>query len=541
MRINSTPARWMFAVLTSCVLLTTACKKKPSTDGGSDSDGPAAAPEAVPTDMFLFANVRAQDLMKTSMFDKLTKTKLPIEGKELSWPEAEKMAEDMIGIRPSSLESASVFMPEFPDMGKDMPKMIAIVSCNSDINKDVLTGKMEAKKSARPGFYEVAKGPLVHFPDAKTLVILHPELASKYLDGFAKNRSGWPFTDALRKAASEHTLFVAANLSKLPAEIRREAPDEMRTLVSANSVTVAFDIKGTDLKLGVRGGFGNEGDAKKAKESIDQFLGMAKSQLKSLMDSPMARQEGGVMLQVLQHAMKTLDDAKIETSGSDLKVAVTFDADLPIGKALEEATGKVRDAATRTNSMNNLKQIGLAMHSCNDIIGYLPGGIRDKNGKLLLSWRVEILPFIEYDHLYKQFKLDEPWDSEHNKKLIPMMPKTYANNPNLLTKDGLTHYRMMFGKDVVFGNNDKMTIQGITDGSSNTILVFEATDPTVWTKPDEFQYDTKKPLPKFGSLTPAGFLALFGDGSVRLIPSGTKEQTIRYMFEKADGMSIDIP
>ena len=37
-----------------------------------------------------------------------------------------------------------------------------------------------------------------------------------------------------------------------------------------------------------------------------------------------------------------------------------------------------------------------------------------------------ILPYIEQDALYKEFHQDEPWDSEHNKKLIDKMPVTYA-------------------------------------------------------------------------------------------------------------------
>ena len=31
------------------------------------------------------------------------------------------------------------------------------------------------------------------------------------------------------------------------------------------------------------------------------------------------------------------------------------------------------------------------------------------------------------DALFKQFKLDEPWDSEHNKKLLSMMPPQYVS------------------------------------------------------------------------------------------------------------------
>ena len=61
---------------------------------------------------------------------------------------------------------------------------------------------------------------------------------------------------------------------------------------------------------------------------------------------------------------------------------------------------------------NNLKQIGLAMHNFHDSYGGFPAAYStDKNGKPLLSWRVHILPFVEGQALYRQFKLDEPWDS----------------------------------------------------------------------------------------------------------------------------------
>ena len=82
--------------------------------------------------------------------------------------------------------------------------------------------------------------------------------------------------------------------------------------------------------------------------------------------------------------------------------------------------------AERARSMNNLRQLMLALHNYHDAHGHFPTDIRDKDGKPLLSWRVHILPYIEQENLYRQFKLDEPWDSEHNKKLVKSMPKVFA-------------------------------------------------------------------------------------------------------------------
>ena len=81
-------------------------------------------------------------------------------------------------------------------------------------------------------------------------------------------------------------------------------------------------------------------------------------------------------------------------------------------------------------SLDNLKQIGLAILNYEDKQKELPNhAIRDKDGKPLLSWRVAVLPDVdEYGlGLYKQFHLDEPWDSEHNRKLIEKMPEAFKS------------------------------------------------------------------------------------------------------------------
>ncbi len=55
-----------------------------------------------------------------------------------------------------------------------------------------------------------------------------------------------------------------------------------------------------------------------------------------------------------------------------------------------------------------------------------PAAVLGQDGMPLLSWRVLMLPYIEQQELYQRFKLDEPWDSEHNRKLIERMPRIYA-------------------------------------------------------------------------------------------------------------------
>src|SRR5262249_4330457 len=87
-----------------------------------------------------------------------------------------------------------------------------------------------------------------------------------------------------------------------------------------------------------------------------------------------------------------------------------------------------REYVDDTIASNNLKHIGIAMHSHHDAYDGLPAAVayRPRTGKPGLSWRVALLPYLEGEGLYQAFKLDEPWDSPHNKKLIARMPRVYA-------------------------------------------------------------------------------------------------------------------
>ncbi len=164
-------------------------------------------------------------------------------------------------------------------------------------------------------------------------------------------------------------------------------------------------------------------------------------------------------------------------------------AAVPAGEP--EAKDRIADAKQRAHSQNNLKQIVLAIHNYESANGNLPGNVTDADGKLLLSWRVLILPYIEQENLYKQFKLDEPWDSENNKKLLADMPELFkvGIEPKDATK---TYYQGFAGPGTIFEPGQKLTFAQIPDGTSNTIAVVEAGPSVEWTKPADLPYDPKK-------------------------------------------------
>jgi prepilin-type processing-associated H-X9-DG protein len=211
---------------------------------------------------------------------------------------------------------------------------------------------------------------------------------------------------------------------------------------------------------------------------------------------------------------------------------------------------KVQAAAERVKSQNSLRQIGMAMTNYHDNHQKLPlPAIYSPQGKPLLSWRVALLPYLGEEQLYRQFKLDEHWDSPHNKALLSQIPQVYASPKRDAPGDrSSTYYQVFVGKreagaaprPVFTEGGPPLTLTAImnADGTGNTLLVVEAADPVPWTKPEDLPYAPNEPLPKLGGLSKDGFNGLFADGSVRFLRTNLAETTLRDLITYNDGEVI---
>ena len=359
---------------------------------------------------------------------------------------------------------------------------------------------------------------------------------------------------------------AAINFEPIPKEVFASAPPPFNSIVNGMQYMEAGIAVEKTLRLSTTITYEKEDQAKAALETVKGFAKMGLAEMveprkevekrvfpkdqvgaNPLTDLPefLAALAG---LAILNEAENLLKNPPITLAGTSLKAdytapQISSNALIPttaiaIGMLLP-AVSKVREAAQRTSSINNLKQIALAMHNYNSTYGAFPAAaICDKKtGKPLLSWRVAILQYIEEEALYEKFKMDEPWDSEHNLKLAKNMPKIYfhpkANKPG----DDKTHYRLFYGKGAAFELNKPSGLAQITDGSSNTLMVVEAEESVVWTNPNDLAFDPAKALPKMLSID-GKFSAAYCDGSVRTFKMPIDQEILKLLIQKNDGKFI---
>jgi len=259
------------------------------------------------------------------------------------------------------------------------------------------------------------------------------------------------------------------------------------------------------------------------------------------------------------------------------------------------AVQKVREAAARLKCQNNLKQIGLALHSYHDSNGGLPPAYRASGILPGWGWSSMILPYVEQDGLYRNLQVNQvvfgggattvtsanvPGGWSQIKLSIFRCPSDLGPdlNPdrqghamsNYRAVAGPTTYPFFYADQDMGGvmyQNSNVRFTDVTDGTSNTLAVGECSydlrigklaciwvgmtgllngsirisDVMWWV--DESTAQVNGPAPQaFSSRHGAGngALFMFCDGSVRFFRNDTDPNKIRWIAGRNDGQVVDL-
>jgi hypothetical protein len=205
--------------------------------------------------------------------------------------------------------------------------------------------------------------------------------------------------------------------------------------------------------------------------------------------------------------------------------------------------GITRTAAPATQSINNMKNIGLAAHGFHDANKGLPaGGTFDTQGRGLHGWQTLILPYIDQAALHAKIDLQQRWNSPRNRELMKQRLSFYQH-PIVDQRESngyaLSHYA---GNSHVLGIQP-LKLADITDGSSNTVLLGEV---AALYKPWGMPMNCRNPMTGLnvaeGFANPQGraVMLTFTDATVRAVRPTISPEILRAISTPRGGEEIDL-
>ncbi|TWU46041.1 Serine/threonine-protein kinase PknB [Novipirellula aureliae] len=178
-------------------------------------------------------------------------------------------------------------------------------------------------------------------------------------------------------------------------------------------------------------------------------------------------------------------------------------------------------ARSIVNTVNSMKRIGIAFHNFHDAYRKFPGSQNVREGRrggsngdkdpYPFSWRVALLPFIEQQELFEQYRFDEPWDGEHNLTLLDQMPDVYRTPfASSDQRKGETNFLGIATDDGGLGITGH-SVDEFTGGTSNAALILTSKKSVPWTKPEDLTDTDVEPNEEIP------LLILRADGSVEMM------------------------
>lgn len=205
-----------------------------------------------------------------------------------------------------------------------------------------------------------------------------------------------------------------------------------------------------------------------------------------------------------------------------------------VGWWLADSISRAREAARGTQCRGHLKGLAVALHSYADTYGcFPPPYVADENGRPLHSWRVLLLPFIDQQNLYEQYRFDEPWDGPNNRRLHARTIALY-NCPSRFPpgeESPLTSYLAVVGPGTMWPETGVVRLEDIPGSPESTLMVVEVENSDVhWMEPRDLHVRQMAPSinPKSGQGISSphydgeGANAAMADGAVQVLKKGAR-------------------
>jgi len=528
------------------------CPAKVQADPGSPFLGPNSVFAAV---------VHPQQMWRSELGKALPKELLEIEARE------------QLGLLPDDIISVMMLLG-MPEEEEGAPQFGFVVRTSRAVKVEDLFPELQARGMLKllenpvtgetylqP--VELFFGMVVYLVDDTTVLVAPPE---SFADLFRQGQDGatGELAELVKRGSDtgEIQAYLAVDPMRDIAEATAEAfpleflmpgigsvgeiPSQLRH--AELFIDMTTDQSGVTLKLTGRDHETAEGLEKNLRALIEYGASLSTRMLETEeSDEPRQAALAKYQARMIQATMKTLEPTR---NGEEVTVSTVGKPNnylqWMIGSGMTALVPIMQQANPPREEMakRNLQQLALAMHNYHDVYNQFPP--REERGQQnsKLSWRVHLLPFIEQAHLYNQFKLDEPWDSEHNLKVAETMPETYISRGSPeLAAEGKTRFVRPAGKGLPGSIEGRFRFADIVDGTSNTIMLVEAPaeKAVFWTKPDDLEIDMDNPIGTLANPEGEGFHAAFYDGSVKTLSNTIENRVLELYLMHNDGKPVRFP
>ncbi|MCC7418992.1 MAG: DUF1559 domain-containing protein [Planctomycetaceae bacterium] len=204
-----------------------------------------------------------------------------------------------------------------------------------------------------------------------------------------------------------------------------------------------------------------------------------------------------------------------------------------------------KSVAWRTQSRQNLRQIGLAFHNYHDAYSSFPEGPSSEPDAGTHSWQTKLLPHLDYSPLYSSVNLEKSRSDEANRPTFEAVVPEYRHPHDTEQFRPLRGYALSSyaASSRVVRPDAGMTYRKFIDGTSNTILAGEvAAGFKPWGDPGNVRdpaAGVSGSVDGFGGRNQRGPQMLFVDGSVKTIHPKVAPKVLRSLATPDGGEKVD--
>lgn len=546
--VRSVPIHRLTAAVPIIVFCTWSAVLLADEDKGPSAAAPVPAElDFVPRDALGFVTVRVADLWTSEVAKALRQRVMKEKAEKI-----EKLED--YGLTLAGVERVTAIM------GKTPNEILLVVTTTKPYSLTkvlrLLGSQAEVKRDAEKKYYE-SDNQAIHAVSDCTFILGSPNDVKDVLDRVDKKPQGIR-PNPWQVGQAKHHVVIGINPTKATKALGLPVPPVFEPLLQSARASLNVDF-GAPLSATLHLAFTNADQAKEGEKAIKAGSDWLQGILSNFLDKdldPEGEAETPHLIKLARAHSAALKKMAIQTNGNSVEVALAVNLDVATtGGALAElsranegyTTGKtfaVNGQKPKDPTQSNLQKLAQAMLRYHKDHGHLPANaIYSKNGEPLLSWRVELLPYLDREEMYKRFKLNEPWDSPDNIKLIDNMPEIFNDwGTSEVNKHKATRFRVFSGRGTAFEGTQGLRLADFTDGSATTFLIVLAHVPVPWTKPDLLPYLPNRPLCKLGGGSrDNGFYAACADGRVHLIKEKTEEKTIRALITRNGGEKVRLP